>query len=168
MQQPDAHTMDYVFAIIAVAALAIGLISMLVGRAVEAWDRLKAWRAIVNHSQALASPAQPQTEQTAQTDGADRRADGTASGHDQLWRDFLLDRTRARLIAVMVDSQLSVAEIRGLLKGDNGAIGNEAEAARTRLGLTPPEAYRTPIAGRPTNAAFYEADPELAYQPPPN
>ena len=87
------------------------------------------------------------------------------SSHDQAWRDFLLDRTRGRLITVMVDSDLTVSEIRSLLKGESTVLGQEIEATRQRLGKASAQPYRTPIVGRPTRAVF-EQDPELAYEPP--
>jgi hypothetical protein len=116
-----------------------------------------------------------QTTPGRQTDEPDRRASAVLSGHDKLWGDFLLDRTRARLIAIMIDSQISVAEIRSLLKGDNTVISQEVADARKSLGLAPPAEYRTPIAGRPSQAefespparsTFRETDPELAFHPP--
>lgn len=116
-----------------------------------------------------------QTTPDRQTDEPDRRASAVLSGHDKLWGDFLLDRTRARLIAIMIDSQIPVAEIRSLLKGDNTVISQEVADARKSLGLAPSVEYRTPIAGRPSQAefepaparsTFRETDPELEYQPP--
>lgn len=84
-----------------------------------------------------------------------------------LWQEFLLDRTRERLIAVMVDSDLTVTEIRALLKGESAAIGQEIEASKKKLGKAPSQPYRTPIAGRQTDARYYQDDPELEYQAPP-
>jgi hypothetical protein len=39
----------------------------------------------------------------------------------------------------MVYNGWSVAEIRAVLKGENAALGAEIEAARSRLGIDPPE-----------------------------
>lgn len=110
------------------------------------------------HSESAVGPL----EQTNQTDGQTDEVSARAS----LWREFVLDKTRARLIAVMVDSGLTVSEIRALLKGDSGAIGTEVEAARQRLGKAPSPPYRTPIAGRPTDPRYYPDEPELEFQPP--
>ena len=89
------------------------------------------------------------------------------SPHQMAWDAFLLDKTRVRLIEVMVDSDLTTTDIRALLKGESKTIGEEVDAARIRLKKLAPDQYHTPIANRPTNAAFYEADPELAYEQPP-
>jgi hypothetical protein len=161
-----AQALDYLMAFIVIAALVLGLGSMLFGRVVLLWDSLRAWRS-VNKYQPVMSPALSLPTPDKQTDGADRRADGALSEHDDLWQEFCVDRTRARLIAVMVDSQIPVGVIRGLLKGDNTVISQEVEAARKQLGLAPTAPYVTPIAGRPTNPAFYQDDPELEFQPPP-
>lgn len=80
------------------------------------------------------------------------------SPHDSLWQEFLLDRTRLNLIAVMVDSDLTVTEIRGLLKGTSEIVGEEIEAERRRQGKPTSQPYQTPIAGRPT-AAKFASDP---------
>lgn len=122
---------------------------------------------IVRDYDDLQHPSQPQTAPDEETDGTDRRADGALSEHDDLWQEFCVDRTRARLVAVMIDSEIPVGVIRGLLKGDNTAISQEAAAAREQLGMAPAEEYRTPIGGRPTNPALYQDDPELRFSPPP-
>lgn len=49
-----------------------------------------------------------------------------------------LDRTRAALIEAMVIHEWPVGGVRALLKGDNGAIGAEIDAARARLGISAP------------------------------
>lgn len=90
------------------------------------------------------------------------------SPHQIIWDAFLLDKTRIRLIELMVDSDLTTTDIRALLKGESKTIGEEVEAARLRLGKTAPDQYRTPIAGRPTNAVYYDQEPELHYEMPPN
>lgn len=105
-------------------------------------------------------------ERAARTEGTNGRTNERSS-HQIEWDTFLLDRTRARLISVMVDSDLTTTEIRALLKGESKAIGDEVDAARLRLGKAAPDQYRTPIAGRPTSAAYREQDPELEYQAPP-
>lgn len=95
-----------------------------------------------------------------QTDGADR----PSVSEDNLEVPRLqLDRTKATVIELMVYNGWQVGEIRAVIKGDNGAIGAEVEAARKRLGIEAAEP-RTPIAGRPTSAQFAPSSP---YQPPP-
>lgn len=94
-----------------------------------------------------------QTKQTAQTDA-------------DLWMGRVqVDRTKTALIELLVYSGWNVGEIRALLKGDSGVLGQEIDSARKRLGITPPAPHITPIANRPTRAVF-EQDPELAYEPP--
>jgi len=152
---PDDKTIDFVVAFLAIGLLALGLGSWLLGWLVRTWDRF------VNRSQNVTSSDQGQTDRTDQTNGRTNER----SPHDQLWQEFLLDRTRTRLIAVMVDSELTVSEIRNLLKGESAAIGIEIEAARQRLGLAPSAPYRTPVAGRPTSARFEQTDADYPYHP---
>lgn len=66
-------------------------------------------------------------------------------------RDITLYRTREQLIAALVAAGWGVGEIRSVLRGDNGKIGEEIAAARARLGggVPSPEPARTPLAGRP-------------------
>lgn len=91
-------------------------------------------------------------EQTAQTDQTDE-SDRPASEADLLLDRLAVDRTRTAWIELMVYIGYSVAEIRGLLKGDTGTLGLEIEAARKRLGMS--DAPRlTPIAHRPTEASY--------------
>jgi len=98
-------------------------------------------------------PSAEQTKQTPQTNA-------------ELWMDRIqVDRTKTALIELLVYNGWTVSEIRVLLKGDSGALGQEVDAARKRLGVEPPVAHITPIARRPTSARF-ETDPELIYQPP--
>lgn len=155
-----SQALDVVMAIIAVAALVIGLISMLIGK-IAAWrDRLS-----VNTSAPVMSPTQPQTTPDRQTDGADRRASAGLSGDPRRCSALQLDRTKAGLIMLLVYNEWTVSEIRSVLKGDNAVLGQEIAEARERLGMAPAGEYRTPIAGRPTAAVFETGD--LAYEPPP-
>lgn len=128
----------------------------------------------VKHSQIVMSPPAPPVPPDKQTDEPDRRADAALSGDPKRCPALQLDRTKAGLIAILVYNEWTVSEIRNLLKGDNTVISQEVADARQRLGLEPPTAYRTPIAGRPTDVRLYveprpvfrETDPDLAYQPP--
>lgn len=116
----------------------------------------------VKPSQVVMSPVPSEPPRTEERTGRTNER----SPHDLLWGEFRLDRRRERLIAVLVEEDLTVTEIRTLLKGESTTIGEEIEAARQRLGKAPSQPYTTPIAQRPT-AAQFEADPELSYQPPP-
>lgn len=78
----------------------------------------------------MSTALQPIT-QTEQTDAQTDRV----SVADQ-WLDRLeVDRTKTTLIELLVYSDWDVGEIRGVIKGDNGAIGAEVQAARQRLGI---------------------------------
>ena len=80
------------------------------------------------------SPVRPQTAADEQTD----RQTDLVSEADQ-WLDRIeVDRTKTALIELLVYSGWEVGQIRGVLKGDNGAIGTEIEAAKIRLGMTDP------------------------------
>lgn len=155
-----SQALDVVMAIIAVAALVIGLISMLIGK-ITAWREARG----VNTSVRVPSPDPTQTAPDQQTDGADRRASAGLSGDPRHCPALRLDRTKAGLITTLVYNEWTVSEIRAALKGDNTVLGQEIAEARERLGMAPAGEYRTPIAGRPTAAVFETGD--LAYEPPP-
>lgn len=94
----------------------------------------------------------PVTPPTAQIQ-TDKQTDLGLSVDDLSAPRLQLDRTKVAVIEVMVYNGWQVGEIRAVVKGDNGAIGAEVEAAKKRLGIETPEA-RTPIANRPTAATF--------------
>lgn len=74
--------------------------------------------------------------QTAQTDKTDRQTDAVSVADE--WMDRIeVDRTKTALIELLVYSGWGVGEIRGVVKGDSGAIGAEIEAAKQRLGISP-------------------------------
>src|SRR5262245_17679583 len=131
-QQPDAHTIDMVVAIIAVGALLIGVLSVLWGKAEKLWD----WLRGVNTSQIVISPLDRAETRTARTDEADGPS---VSAVDPWLARIHVDRTKGTLIDLLVYSGWTTAEIRSVLKGENAAIGTEVEAARQRLGIDPPE-----------------------------
>jgi hypothetical protein len=74
---------------------------------------------------------------TAQTDQTDQQTDPVFPLTDAAKR-VQLDRTRTAVVELLVLADWNVGQIRGLLKGDSGAIGAEVAAARERLGLAPP------------------------------
>jgi hypothetical protein len=170
------QALDVIMAIVAVSALAIGLISMAIGK-ITAWRDARS----VNHSQPIMSPSPVQTTTDQQTPEAGIKApvsvsvpvSGTDTG------DFDL---------AAVPSDLTYEEVVTILAGQVTPAGkpaysgkkiytlvggnyNEFTALMRRLRTKdnepaePPPAT-TPIAGRPTRAVFKETDPELAYQPP--
>lgn len=108
---------------------------------------------IVSRSQAVMasreSPATPDEQTDRQTD--------EVSATDRWTRRLEVDRSKTALIELMVYTGWTVGEIRAVIKGDNGAIGLEIEAARRRLGMAPTEGYRTPVANRSTDAKFQDA-----------
>lgn len=137
-------TGDKVTIIIVLSALALGLLSMFVGWLARKWDRF------VNRSQAVMSSDQEQVS----TDDTDRPTDRPSVSADDLYCPRVeLDRSKLAIIEVMVYNGWTTGEIRSILKGDNGAIGKEVDAARERLGIEPPD-NKTPIAQRRTDAEF--------------
>lgn len=123
---PADKTIDTVLLIISIGMLTLGMVSMALGWIMRVWDR------VVNHFQIVMPSVPHQTEQTAQTD---RQTDYVSEA--DRWLDRLeVDRTKTMLIELLVYSGWDVGQIRGVLKGDNGAIGNEIDAARKRLGMT--------------------------------
>lgn len=102
-----------------------------------------------------------------QADKPDRRPDNALSGNSQKPPRLALDKTRQGLIEELLTLGWTVTDFRreGIFRGDNTTISQEVAEARKRLGMAPPEEYRTPIAGRPTNAVFPDEEPK--YQAPP-
>ena len=72
--------------------------------------------------------------QTTQTDQTDGQTDQVSEA--DRWLDRIeVDRTKTALIELLVYSGWDVGQIRGVVKGDNGAIGVEVEAAKQKLGM---------------------------------
>lgn len=120
--------------------------------------------AAVNIYQDHMSSAADRPLQTRQTDEQTDRV----SEADQWLARIELDKTKTTLIELLVYSGWDVSQVRSVLKGDNGVLGAEVEAARQRLGIEPPPKptqYVTPIVGRPTSARF-ESDPDFPYVAP--
>lgn len=72
--------------------------------------------------------------------------------------DVMAYRSRENLIRFLVAFGWKTGEIRGLIKGDTGKIGEEVRAARLALGLEDEETPRTPLAGRPIPAGVVFAE----------
>lgn len=123
---PADKTIDFVVMFLVIGLLVLGLGSMLVGWLARTWDQF------VNRSQPVMSPAPAQTSRQTQTDAQTDQV--SEADH---WLDRLeVDRTKTALIELLVYSGWEVGQIRTVIKGDNGAIGAEIEAARQRLGIT--------------------------------
>lgn len=139
---------DMIILIIVVGALAIGLLSMLVGKVVDWWDRF------VNSSQVVMSRAeQDATENTPLS----LRQTEPQTDRPPLTREIMLD-----VYKLLREHNVSRERARPILKAAGIPLDNNlwTQAA------PPPEPISvTPIAGRPTNAEF--RDPELTYHPPP-
>src|SRR5690242_16554110 len=129
---PDDRTIDFVVMFLTFGLLGLGLLSMLVGRLVTWWDMVRG----VNHSQIVMSSIQEDDS----ADDADRPTDRPSVSAVDPWVERLeVDRSKTAVIEVLVYSGWTTGEIRAVLKGDNGAIGQEVDAARQRLGIDPPE-----------------------------
>jgi hypothetical protein len=127
-------------------------------------------------------PVMPSTPRPAQTDQTDRQTDLASA--DPLACDRLqLDRTRETAIDVLVYNGWSIKDLRaaGLLRGDNGKIGEEVAAARQRLGLVAEDGRQLVVRDggrervipfddlpepRRRQGAYYQDAPELEYEPP--
>lgn len=130
---PADKTIDFVVMFLTIGLLTLGLGSMLLGWLARQWDRF------VNRSETVMLPAPAQTGQTGQTD---TQTDHVSEA--DRWLDRLeVDRTKTALIELLVYSGWEVGQIRNVVKGDNGAIGVEVEAAKIRLGIAlPPRELR--------------------------
>lgn len=170
------QALDVVMAIIAVAALVIGLASMLLGKIMAWWDKLS-----VNTSALVMSPSPSQTTPDQQTDGAGIKSPVSVpvsvSGTDTAPFNLAAvpsDLTYEEVIAILAGQvtpggkpAYSGKKIYTLVGGNY----NEFTALMRRLRAkdsepAEPPPTTTPIAGRPTRAIFKETDPELAYNPP--
>jgi hypothetical protein len=115
---PADKTVDFVILFVIIGFIVAGLGSVALGWAVKRYDMF------MSRSPAPA----PQTAQTDTTDSYVSEAD--------LWLDRLeVDRTKTALIELLVYSGWEVGQIRGVIKGDNGTIGAEVQAAKIRLGM---------------------------------
>jgi hypothetical protein len=77
-----------------------------------------------------------ENEQTSRQTETDRQTDLVSVGDE--WMDRIeVDRTKTAIIELLVYSGWDVGQIRSVVKGDNGAIGLEVEAAKQRLGMSP-------------------------------
>jgi hypothetical protein len=91
----------------------------------------------VNGFQEAVSVMSRENDQTEADEQTDRQTD-LVSVADQ-WLDRLeVDRTREAVVDLLVYSGWSVSDFRkvGVLRGDNGTMGAEVEAARKRLGIS--------------------------------
>jgi hypothetical protein len=125
---PDGTSPEAIVIVIVIATL-VGCSLM----AALFWYRFpESHKKIVNRFQVVMSPARSQTEPDEQTD---RQTDYVSEADH--WLDRMeVDRTKTALIELLVYSGWDVGQIRSVVKGDNGAIGTEIEAARNRLGIT--------------------------------
>ena len=152
--------LQYLFACIALLALAVGGGSMLLGWVVErrAPREITSSGAVSRLSDAVVS-----TDQTAQTpDGATQTAN----------EDDIKAARRAMLLGVYRSMRavpgMTREQARAILQAANLPLDNNlwVEAKPTAKEDAPPVAY-TPIAGRPYDPReYFQDDPQLQYQPP--
>lgn len=146
------NTGDYVVIIIVVGALAIGLISMAIGWAVRAYDWLINWRP-VNNSAAPAPAVMSRSMSAPAVDLLSSKDGRTDDDQDApvITRDDLIT-----LYTILRRHGIGREEIRPALKAIGVPLSNDlwAKAAPPPPQVEPVEQYQTPIAERPTNAAF--------------
>lgn len=170
------QALDVVMAIIAVSALAIGLISMLIGK-ITAWREARS----VNYSQPVMSPTPEQTAADRQTPGASINppvsVPVSVSGTDTAPFDLAAvptDLTYEEVVTILAGQMTpagkpaySGKKIYNLVGGNYNEFIALMRQLRAKDGEpAEPPPVTTPIAGRPTRAVFKETDPELAYHPP--
>lgn len=123
----------------------------------------------------IMSREKPQTAADQQTDRADRPS---VSADSLEVPRLQLDKTKTAIIELLVYNGWQAGEIRSVLKGDNGVIGTEVEAARKRLGIDLPERTLkvrdekgerviSMTAAPSARANYHHGDPDLEYQNPP-
>lgn len=136
----------------------------------DAPERWQVWRAAYQNHRSIVkdnritAPADPvimsrAEAQTAQTGQTDTQTDELSV--EDRWLDRLeVDRTKTALIELLVYSGWDVSQIRSVVKGDNGTLGTEVEAARQRLGMPANAPYKTPVAERPADPRLFASSPE--------
>lgn len=159
-EQTRNAALDMIVALIAVSALVIGLLSMLVGRLVAWWDRVRSVKhsqnsnaVVMSRSRENERPSLPSSLQTDSRQTADRPMIPMPS------RDIMLD-----IYKLLRKHGVPREDARPVLKAAGLPLDNNlwSQAA-------PPEPIAvTPIAGRPTSAAFRQDDPDLRYEAPPS
>lgn len=102
------------------------------------WLRLVAWAARWVLAPARARELMSSDTGNVAADRADRPQTDLVSALADAAETKSLDRTRIALIELLVSLEWQAGGVRGLLKGDNGTIGQEVEAARQRLGIKVP------------------------------
>ena len=101
--------------------------------------------------------------QTAQTDRrqTDRQTDRQpVSTPSESPSRLQLDRTRTAVIEELLTHGWNVGEIRSVVKGDNGTIGAEIDAARQRLGIDV-EPRTIPVKERGGDTRYVALDEDL-------
>jgi hypothetical protein len=89
----------------------------------------RAVKPLLDADPARDGPVPHYVEMPARTDGR-TDGNGAADGARPAKRRLEVDRTRAAVVAELVDNGWSVEQIRDVLKGSNGDIGAEVKAAR--------------------------------------
>ena len=153
---------------IAVTIVILGFLWFWIARPIlEDYGVLEPRESVNDYETALAAPVRVMSRETRQTmaDEDQTEPDGRVSEAYQWIERVKVDRTKTAWLELMVYSGYTVPEIRSILKGDNGTLGTEIEAARKRLGIEPPVQHITPIVGRPTAARFEQTDADYPYRP---
>lgn len=114
-------------------------------------------------------PGPPQSSEITSSRGADGQTDKTDTAVSTDPREctaLQLDKSKSNLIKILVYNGWNVGDIRAAVKGENGAIGAEVQAARGEGNTSDPDVHITPIAGRMTRREYFPDELDLAYKPP--
>lgn len=104
---------------------------------------------------------------TATDPGLSAGLSGLSAVQAEAVRGYMLDRSRANLIRLAVVLGASTGDLRPVLRGDNGANGQEIAAIRRALGLEEEGVPRTPLAGRPIPPGVVFQEDPLEAEPVP-
>jgi hypothetical protein len=148
---------NIVVGLIVVIMIAVGLISMLIGKVVEWFGRVKYYPpappVVMSRSEdgdTRLRPSVSQTDNSQTTDSAPRALPS---------RDVMLDTYKLlRKYGIPREEARPILKAAGLPL-DNNLWSQAAPAQNDAI-------YITPIAGRPTSASYYPNDPDLEFQPP--
>lgn len=181
------QALNFIMGLLLIVMLAIGLFSMLIGKLVSWWDAFWAWRqgdGVKSYGDAPTPPAS--RVENPPTPVMSRKKAGITSPIPL--SVSVSDTDTATFDLAAVPSDLTYEEVVAILAGQVTPAGKPAYSGKKIYGLVggnyneftalmrrlrakddapaePPETT-TPIAGRPTRAAFRETDLELQFPPP--
>lgn len=162
-----AQALDYLMAFIVIAALVLGLGSMLLGRVVSWWEARGVNTSpgvapiIMSRSEGSVPPSAPSS---LETDG--RRTETTAPGPKFTEDQLLTLYAGLRAHGMVRDKASQLLKASGIPMNNN-LWTRAAPPPAPGAPVEDDDSVLTPIAGRRTRASYYPEEPDLEFNPPP-